>query len=65
MRIAFGTGGSSKASSMEGLKKMLLNPQSYNVLPVRHKFTKSGDYLTSGYFIPAYRIVYELIDKRG
>ncbi len=65
MRIAFGTGGSSKASSMEGLKKMMMNPQAYNILPVHHNFTRNREYMTSGYFIPAYRIVYELIDSRG
>lgn len=64
-RIAFGTGGSSKASSMQGLKKMTLNPQAYNILPVRHKFTQDGRYIITGLFIPSYRIVYELIDSRG
>lgn len=64
-RIAFGTGGSSKASSMEGLKKMTTNPEAYNILPVRHNYTESGKYVLSGLFIPAYRIVYDLVDKRG
>ena len=64
-KIAFGTGGSSKASSMEGLKKMTLNPVAYNILPVRHNYTKDGKYIISGLFIPAYRIVYEFVDKRG
>ena len=64
-RIAFGTGGSSKASSMEGLKKMTLNPDAYNILPVRHNYTQGGEYILSGLFIPAYRIVYEFIDNRG
>ena len=64
-RIAFGTGGSSKASSMEGLKKMTKDPVAYNILPVRHNYTQNGKYILSGLFIPAYRIVYELVDKRG
>lgn len=64
-RIAFGTGGSSKASSMEGLKKMTLSPEAYNILPVRHNHTQDGKYILSGLFIPAYRIVYEYVDKRG
>jgi len=64
-RIAFGTGGSSKASSMEGLKKMTLNPTAYNILPVKHNYTQDGKYIISGLFIPAYRIVYEFVDKRG
>lgn len=64
-RIAFGTGGSSKASSMDGLKKMTLNPTAYNIFPVKHNYTQDGRYILSGLFIPAYRIVYEFVDKRG
>lgn len=64
-KIAFGTGGSSKASSMEGLKKMTNNPKAYNILPVRHNYTQDGSYIETGLFIPAYRIVYDLVDKRG
>lgn len=64
-KVAFGTGGSSKSSSMEGLKRMTNNPTSYNILPVRHNYTETGKYILSGLFIPAYRIVYDLVDKRG
>lgn len=64
-RLAFGTGGSSKASSMEGLKKLTLNPDAYNILPVRHNYTEDGRWVITGLFIPAYRIVYEIADKRG
>lgn len=63
--VAFGTGGSSKASSMEGLKTIINNPSGYNVLPVHHNFTMDGRYITTGMFIPAYRIVFELLDNRG
>lgn len=64
-RIAFGTGGSSKAGSMEGLEAMTTSPKAYNILPVRHNFTQDGSYKITGLFIPAYRVVYELVDKRG
>lgn len=65
MRIAFGTGGSSKANSMEGLKKLIRNPKANNILPVRHNHTMNGEYVETGLFIPAYRMVYHLMDKRG
>jgi len=65
MRIAFGTGGSSKAASMEGLKKMVTNPTAFNILPVRHNYTQGRKYTLSGLFIPAYRIVFKYVDKRG
>lgn len=50
---------------MEGLKKMTNDPTAYNILPVRHNYTRDGRYILSGLFIPAYRVVYELVDKRG
>ena len=50
---------------MEGLKKLTMNPRGHNILPVRHNYTSDGSYILSGLFIPAYRIVYHLIDKRG
>ena len=65
MRIAFGTGGSSKASSMEGLKSMIESPEASNILPVRHNYTTDRRYIITGLFIPAYRIVYQFVDKRG
>lgn len=63
--LAFGTGGSSKAGSMEGLKTIITDPKAYNILPVHHNYTIDGSYITTGMFIPAYKIVYSLIDKRG
>ena len=65
MRIAFGTGGSSKASSMDGLKGLIENPSAHNVLPVRHNYTADRRDIITGLFIPAYRIVFEYIDNRG
>ncbi len=65
MRIAFGTGGSSKASSMEGLKSMIESPEASNVLPVRHNYTADRRYIITGLFIPAYRVVYQFVDNRG
>ena len=50
---------------MDGLKKMTLNPTAYNIFPVKHNYTQDGRYILSGLFIPAYRIVYEFVDKRG
>lgn len=65
MRIAFGTGGSSKASSMEGLKKLINSPRAANILPVKHNYTADRTETITGLFIPAYRIVYQAIDNRG
>lgn len=65
MRIAFGTGGSSKASSMAGLKAMIDAPEASNILPVRHNYTADRRYIITGLFIPAYRVVYQFVDKRG
>ena len=63
--LAFGTGGSSKAGSMEGIKTLITNPLAYNILPVRHNYTVDRSYVTTGLFIPAHKIVFELLDSRG
>lgn len=63
--MAFGTGGSSKAGSMEGLKTIITTPNAYNLLPVYHNFTVDNSFKETGMFIPAHKIVFSLIDKRG
>ena len=52
---------SSKAGSMEGFKNSYYNPKAYNILPVYHNYTVDGSFITTGMFIPAYKIVYSLI----
>lgn len=64
-KIAVGTGGSSSAGSMEGLKDLILNPLANNILPYYHNHTPNGEYIYSGYFIPAYAMVFSLVDNRG
>ena len=64
-KVAFGTGGSSKSGSMEGLSDLINNPVAGGVLPVKHNYTATRESIITGMFIPAYRIVYSKIDKRG
>lgn len=63
-----GTGGDSGAS-LEGLKSIFYNPDSYNVLPFRHSHVVDGTTVLTGYFLPAYSVVLDptanLIDERG
>ena len=63
-RIAWGTGGD-KGTAVEGIRDMTTNPEAYNVLPFRHNYTGDGSYMLSAMFIPAYRMVASLVDKRG
>ena len=64
--IAGGTGGDS-GPALEGLRDIYYNPNAYNVLPLRHKFTSTGEVALTGYFLPAYSMVLApgYIDKRG
>lgn len=64
IRICWGTGGS-KGSSVQGLKDIVCNPDSFDVLKFRHNYTMDGHYVDTALFIPANRIVYSLLDKRG
>ena len=63
--LAFGTGGSSTSGSMEGMKTLMDNPIGHNILPVRHNFTMDRRYIVTGMFVPAHKIVFELLDGRG
>lgn len=52
-RFVFGTAGDS-GPNLKGLRNMFENPTEYFMLPYRHNYTQSGDYVFSGYFIPSY-----------
>lgn len=63
-RIVWGTGGDS-GTALEGIKDIIINPDAYNILKYKHNHTRDGSYILSGMFIPAYRLVSHLLDKRG
>ena len=46
---------------------MFNNPKGFNGLPYKHNYTKSGEYVYTGFFIPAFTFVSEkgYIDERG
>ncbi len=52
---------------MGDLSDMFYNPEGYNVLPYRHNYTKTGEYVLTGFFVPAYTFVTAqgMIDSRG
>jgi len=58
-----------KGANLAGLKDLVNNPNTYNILPFHHNFTPSGKYIDTAMFIPAYRVVTDdtvnLVDKRG
>jgi hypothetical protein len=64
IRIVIGTGGE-EGASVAGLERIFLNPVENKVLPVKHNYTKDGQFIESGFFIPAWRTVIKAMDKRG
>lgn len=44
---------------------MVLNPEVFNVLPVKHNYTPDKQFAYTAMFIPAYRMVSSLVDDRG
>lgn len=66
IRVVFGTGGDS-GKNLEGLKKMFYNPTGFQILPYRHNYTQSGEYVETAFFIPAFTFVARegYIDNRG
>ena len=64
IKIIGGTGGD-KGPALEGLKSMYYNPEAYDVLPFRHKYTQTGEEALTGFFIPAFAQVWDCLDHRG
>lgn len=60
----FGTGGD-EGPALSGLKNIFSNPYESEVLGYRHNHTRSGEYCITGYFVPAWSIVRDLMDDRG
>ena len=67
-RIAWGTGGD-EGAALEGIRDLVNNPETYNILPFRHNYTPDGTYILSAMFIPCYRNVIDdgvdILDSRG
>ena len=53
IKIIGGTGGD-KGPALEGLKSIYYNPEAYDILPFRHKYTQTGEEALTGFFIPAF-----------
>lgn len=66
IKIIGGTGGDS-GPALEGLRDIYENPDVYDVLKYRHRYTQSGQEVLTGFFIPAFNIVNRegYIDNRG
>ena len=64
IKIIGGTGGD-KGPALEGLKTIYYNPEAYDVLPFRHKYTQTGEEALTGFFIPAFAQVWDCLDSRG
>ena len=64
--IAGGTGGDS-GPALDGLKTIYYDPESYLVLPYKHKYTDDNTEVLTGFFIPSYTALdlQEVVDSRG
>lgn len=63
-RFAWGTGGDS-GPALAGLESLFTQPGTFGVLPYRHNFTPNKEYVLTGFFIPAYRMHFDMLDDRG
>lgn len=63
--MIFGGTGGDKGVNLEGLRKIYYNPKEQNVLPYVHNYTEGGETVETGFFIPAFQQVYDLLDARG
>lgn len=51
--VAAGTGGD-EGAQLAGLNKVYYHPSDFLVLPFHHNYTESGDWVNTGFFMPAY-----------
>lgn len=51
--VAAGTGGD-EGAQLAGLRKVYDHPSDFLVLPFHHNYTESGDWVNTGFFMPAY-----------
>jgi len=64
IRILWGTGGD-EGSSLAGLASIFFNPKDYEVLPYKNNYNEKGEWVYTGFFVPAYAFVDDLTDDRG
>lgn len=64
IRVVIGTGGD-KGPYLAGLQDMYLNPKAYKGLPYKHNHTENGEYVYTGFFLPAYCFRFDCLDHRG
>jgi hypothetical protein len=62
-----GTGGDDRGSALIGLRDLYYAPKEHNILPFRHSFTSDGSEVLTGYFLPAFSLLWEAgyMDSRG
>lgn len=63
-RIGWGTGGD-EGPSIEGITMMAQQPDAFNVLPFKNRYTVDGSIVMSSMFIPCYITLKEAMDHRG
>ena len=51
--------------ALAGLATIFYNPEAYKVLPYRNNFNMKREYVLTGFFIPAYHMVWNKMDHRG
>ena len=65
--ILFGGTGGDSGHALDDLRKLYYDPQKYNILPYRHRYTADHSEVLTGYFLPAYSLVLApgFLDSRG
>lgn len=64
-RIVFGTANGESNPKLAGLKRMFYNPTDFQMLPYKHNYTRNGDTMLTGYFIPSYTMWFGTKDAVG
>lgn len=64
--VAGGTGGDS-GPNLEGLREIYYDPDTFDVLRYRHRYTESGEEVLTAFFLPSYKALdrEDFVDSRG
>jgi hypothetical protein len=62
--LTWGTGGD-HGPALAGLSTIFYNPEAYKVLPYKNNYNMKREVVYTGFFIPAYHMVWQKMDKRG
>lgn len=52
--MLFGGTGGDRGAALEGLRTIYYEPRAFKILPYRHNYTETKEFVETGFFMPYY-----------